>query len=397
MALSLESIYKPVNDFFTQKFKFNKKDNVIFVLEQSGTPINKKDFMPPNNPEEIFSDLVNEIPQIANNGMNVSFISNNIDDTYEQVLNALPFWTNKSSELEKQSIEDNYAKIWMQAKKDWEVSKRVKGGGIADTFLFSEPSPLNWIDNDSNIWETHKIEIKESKGNSIKNPNHQILKIRMNDAQLSNLLTEAVHSKSSKSKKLSKPFLKVNAKMFNPKTKVIDHRKITPRKVVPLKERERTNKTVFGKKFSTAFHHLKFNEKILVKNYIKEKSPTKPIQTNKVNISFKYCTIRIRRDWFSEGICNINKAWYIPGMDKGSLTNPEIGAFTHLSIAFVAVKNLKITANWSDIDKEGLKNITSFGPFDVNDLNINENGSLSREGIQIIGWMLQKTPVLPPN
>ena len=156
-------------------------------------------------------------------------------------------------------------------------------------------------------------------------------------------------------------------------------------------------RTAVGLKFSKAFHGLRLNEKILVKDFIKKESPSKAIKTNDINISFEFCVVNIRRKWFNEVICNINRSWYIPGIAKGALTNPEIGALTHLPVAFLAVKNLNITANWDNLDKKELENVVSFGPFDINNQNIKEKGSLSHDGIQIIGWMLQKLPELPPH
>ncbi|MEH6407504.1 MAG: hypothetical protein V7767_09500, partial [Leeuwenhoekiella sp.] len=119
-------------------------------------------------------------------------------------------------------------------------------------------------------------------------------------------------------------------------------------------------------------------------------------QTNSVNISFEYCVVEIKRHWFNKTLCNLITSWYIPGLKKGSLNNPDIGGLSYLPIAFVAVKKLKITANWAGADKESLEQATSFGPFDVKS-NIEEKGSLIQEGIQVIGWMLQKLPDLPPN
>jgi hypothetical protein len=84
-------------------------------------------------------------------------------------------------------------------------------------------------------------------------------------------------------------------------------------------------------------------------------------------------------------------------MTKGQLTTDDNsgGNIPVLPIAFVAIKELSIEANWSETDIEISKNATDFGPFEVDSQII--NNKLSHEGIQIIGWLLQKMPDLPPN
>jgi len=420
MALSLESIYKPINDFFLKKFNSNTKNPVIFKLETSGTTINDQDFLIENNPEEEFSDLVNRIPVVIEEEINLNFLSNNIDVTYEQVLSALPFVPEKFDVKERESIKEGFIKILAKAKRNYnENYSRVRGGGIADTYRLSKASPLNWVNKDNNIWETQKFELKEKDLNTNKKTQDiQVLKMRMNDKQLGKVMPIFKMSKTITKKRrkaylnkfkpifLSKSIKKNSNKESHSKFLHRDNSaKMTPLKstsqnLKPLKRGVKSvkyNKTALGMTFSAQYAKLKLNEKIVVKDYIKKHSPSKPILTNGINISFDYCVIKIQREWLSEGMCNINKSWYIPGMKKGALNNPEIGSFTHLPIAFVAVKSLKITANWLDIDKNKLQNVTSFGPFDVKHQTINEKASLTREGIQIIGWMLQKMPVLPPN
>ena len=72
-----------------------------------------------------------------------------------------------------------------------------------------------------------------------------------------------------------------------------------------------------------------------------------------------------------------------------------MGKISSLPIGFVVVKNLSIEANWSDLDKKLSGEITDFGPFAVRSEII--NNKLSFDGIQIIGWLLQQLPDLPPN
>ncbi|TFV94895.1 LysM domain-containing protein [Leifsonia flava] len=66
-----------------------------------------------------------------------------------------------------------------------------------------------------------------------------------------------------------------------------------------------------------------------------------------------------------------------------------------IPIAFVAIRNLQIAADWSDVDKTRLETAMSWGPFDVSS-SVGRN-ELTQPGLQILGWMLQRVRALPPN
>jgi len=423
MALSLESIYKPVNDFFIDKFKTENDAPVTFGIQKNASVIDKEDFMNMNDPKEEFSDFVNKIPHLDENG-NVIFLMNSIDLTYRQILNALPYVPDYYNKTEQENIEQIFIKAKAKAIKKWETAELVRSSGIADSFRYSDASPINWYDNKTENWEKRVFEIQGSSNETkdLKNKaNFQVLKIRLSDEQLGKAMPMLAKAKPPKAVEMSNKAFIMNPimtipstiKFSKPKSKSIiglqknsfkmNAKLFSRPTIVPInvsrkkKNRNKTKKTQMGMVFSNSFHQLRLNQKILVKDYIKSVSPTKPVNTNKVSISFEYCMISIRRPWFSEVLSNINKSWYIPGIAKGELTDPKTGGLSHLPIAFVAVKNLNIRANWKNTDKKELEKATSFGPFDINNHDLNEKGSLSHDGIQVIGWMLQKLPTLPPN
>lgn len=421
MGITLESIYKPVNDFFLNTFKNDADAPVEFRLQQYATVVNEEDFEDLNSTDEMSSDLVNEIPYVDDKGLNVVFTPNNIDTVYEFILSALPFFDESLSDDEKEAVHDSFVRTKAKVLRDWETYSHVRGNGITDLYRLTNLTPSNWFDSESNIWEKREFEIKEPEitvDSKQSNAHLNILKVRMTDAQLINVLPMLNVSKQVKPQELklqavqmqptffAMPFLANKVTPPKPKRIIRDHRTIQKpilaarmnikQKPQPIKETT-VQRTAIGLKFSKAFHGLKFNEKIAVKDFIKEKSPSKAIKTSGVSIRFEYCVVNIKRGWFNEVFCNINRSWYIPDLDKGALSHPKIGALTHLPVAFVAVKDLNISANWNGLDKKELENAVSFGPFDINNQNIQEKGSLSHKGIQIIGWMLQKLPELPPR
>ncbi len=64
-------------------------------------------------------------------------------------------------------------------------------------------------------------------------------------------------------------------------------------------------------------------------------------------------------------------------------------------MGFVAVKGLSIQAPWTPDDIANLEQSVQFGPFNFDSKVV--NGAIGHDGIQIVGWMLQALPDLPPN
>ena len=85
----------------------------------------------------------------------------------------------------------------------------------------------------------------------------------------------------------------------------------------------------------------------------------------------------------------------MPGIAKGEATAPGPGNLPLLPVSFLAIKNLVVEADWGDADIAISQKVTDFGPFKVG-AKI-ENNKLSHAGLQIVGWMLQRMPALPPR
>lgn len=62
----------------------------------------------------------------------------------------------------------------------------------------------------------------------------------------------------------------------------------------------------------------------------------------------------------------------------------------------LVVKNVNITANWSQEDLARIQGTAAaLGPFSLVNYKFN-NGALSAPGMQIIAWVCQVMPALPP-
>ncbi len=148
-----------------------------------------------------------------------------------------------------------------------------------------------------------------------------------------------------------------------------------------------------GKKVSLA-------DSIMVKSVLNQQLPNKPASndTSGFSISFRVCRVNIDRHWFNLTLLN-TKNWYMFGTVAGEYStgsaeaNP--GMFPFVPVSFIVISNLKITANWSQQDKDTFSKSVSFGPFDIRNGTFNQN-TIEVKGLQILGWISKLMPVLPP-
>src|SRR5262249_9582151 len=76
----------------------------------------------------------------------------------------------------------------------------------------------------------------------------------------------------------------------------------------------------------------------------------------------------------------------------------DSGLLPVLTSGFVAIRNLKISSNWSNNDLQAMQGSASLGPFSlVGRTYAAGTGTLTAPGIQIIGWFCEALPVLPPD
>jgi len=125
-----------------------------------------------------------------------------------------------------------------------------------------------------------------------------------------------------------------------------------------------------------------------------------PITSNSIDISFEHCIVTLDRPWFPDTFLMLRN-WYLPEYAKGEFSNntgaQDPGLMPALATGFVAVRNLKISSQWSAQDATVVQGAASFGPFSLLGRSYDSgSGTLSCAGMQIIGWFCAALPVLPP-
>ncbi len=127
--------------------------------------------------------------------------------------------------------------------------------------------------------------------------------------------------------------------------------------------------------------------------------PAKPAgSSDGFSISFRYCRVNIERSWFKLALLKM-KGWYMFGTQAGEYStgsgNNNPGMFPLLPTSFIAIRDLRITANWSQQDRQNLDQATALGFFDIREATLNAN-TLEVKGLQVLGWISSLTPQLPP-
>lgn len=117
-------------------------------------------------------------------------------------------------------------------------------------------------------------------------------------------------------------------------------------------------------------------------------------------VSFDYCMVRFDRPWWAE-VLLLSHQWKIDGYQPGDIASGSAshptGPVTLITIGALVVRKLWIKAQWSDSDRAAIASATSLGPFCIAGADYDsQSGQISRDGVQVIAWLCQVPPVLPP-
>lgn len=128
-----------------------------------------------------------------------------------------------------------------------------------------------------------------------------------------------------------------------------------------------------------------------------ESAHTQSVESKELSVSFEYCLVDIDRPWLSHTLLQ-TKGWYVPGYESGELSkgtaDDNTGILPALPIAFIVVKDLKISG-WNQSEQKHVEDSVALGPFSLLDRKI-DGTSLTWSGMQIIGWISQVMPLMPP-
>jgi len=117
--------------------------------------------------------------------------------------------------------------------------------------------------------------------------------------------------------------------------------------------------------------------------------------------------VSINRPWLDLSLLTLSR-WSLPGRAPGSLSDGVVdsgrpGLLKWIPIDLIAIRDLQITARWSDDDAVAVRKVlesdapSDLGPFRVDPRGTTfSDGTLQTRGIQIFGWLVALVPAAPP-
>jgi hypothetical protein len=133
---------------------------------------------------------------------------------------------------------------------------------------------------------------------------------------------------------------------------------------------------------------------------VRTQSRPQSVTSSSMELHFRYCMVTARRPWLSSAFLTARN-WFVPRMRAGDIasgTGLGKGLFEVMPTAALCVRDLRISAAWSAKDRAVLPATTKFGPFSLIGSKLDaDRASLLCPATQIIGWVVEPMPNLPPN
>jgi hypothetical protein len=400
MALSLEGIYKPLNDFFLSHFRTDADSVVQFRFDQFGSLVSDEDFLDPRQPQagyspaiarEKFSELVNHIPIEQSDGLHVFLSLNAIDSAYffRVVQPSIPVVPADADGAARDAVVGAFSTLKADAQQRWQNIAAESSTGLMVSFKPTLATPEQWYDkNDQANWTSQSFDIGDPSPAPPTAPPPPVWKLKLEDAKFQTILQRADVPVAVAQPAAVAPAA-LAARALRPAFMTA---RFAPIAAATIAAPAVAAPDGVVRRFRT----LDLEKRIVVGQALAAAQPTQPAATNRISIAFDYCLVKAQRPWFSDALVN-DRSWCIPGVPKGELTAPDPTAVSLrlVPIAAVVIKNLTIEANWSSADVEAAKNATDFGPFKIGGEVV--NNKLTHPGLQIVGWLVQRLPDLPPN
>lgn len=439
MALSLDAIYKPFNEFFTQKFAADGAP-ASFRFARVPRAFADADFILPTQPDagpsaavaaELFSIVVDRIMQLDDDGQTVWQAPSRISDLYcDEILGpaiaCVP--PDVIDDTERQADIDAFVATKADALRleNNKAASLLQGPGVQ--FYPATAEPASWWDRTHDgVWTHYSFDVEGAvSGPAPGTPTQpNLLRLKVSDAALGTILNVDKPPPAGGAPTYRLPpaaIAKFAAVAAASAPAGVTERPIMMRAEVPAARRaiwagaasrigggviapEQPTPTPAPAPTAPAFdrHDLLIRtlraaplaERLDVESVIVQDAPHEPVVTNNATISFSYCVVTIDRSWFHEAFVR-NPFWKVPGQAKGQLSANDGHGLAVLPVGFIAIKDLSIKAPWTPEDISNLEQSVQFGPFNF-DSTVDANGAIGHAGIQIVGWMLQDMPDLPPN
>lgn len=422
MAVDTNNLIQNVCDYFVNLYNSSKGDgsgSTFLSFQKVGPPITQSDFKLPGQSgfsqalaTEYFSHVANYVPCLTGTAQDTA---KTVDDFYQMILLGAQPVSAADADL------NFFAQLKSVAQKKFDdMTLRSLSGEFEYHPCY--PDPMDWYDP-SNVgnWITHTFSMEKPAPPGTPPPSpvagaSAVWRIGPSPAHIATAVQSypKIAVKMTPTVRQALPITKA-APMTAAKPVIKSMAHAAPVAPSALAAHIATpaafSKTVVAKPMvshvvSTSLYrtvvfdpNINIAERAALQRAILQHAPAKPVSSDKFSLSFSYCMVRVQRPWFYEPFL-FNKNWYIPSYKEGSFSTATIenndGVFPAIPIALVVIKDLAITANWSDSDAKVAQNAMAFGPFSLAGSRF-ENNTLSCTGMQVIAWIFNVLPFLPSN
>jgi hypothetical protein len=131
-------------------------------------------------------------------------------------------------------------------------------------------------------------------------------------------------------------------------------------------------------------------------------SETQEVKSQNVQMDFSCALITLERSWILADIFDNAGLWYAlmhkaGHYSNGANTSDNSGTLRAIAKAMIVVKDLSITAQWSEEDRKAAVSSLGIGSFNASTSYFNSanQNQLVAPGVQVIGWVCEVLPKMP--
>lgn len=391
MDVTIDELAADLQAFFAERFPpdgGNGPGSVFLVFDNLGTPLESEDFSGALFSQQRAAQLADQVPHPAGLAKGCYLPSSGT---------RLSRWYGEAIEGSTPLSGDEPAFSSFTAKRQeairlLEQNKLILAGGgpnpvgIHDMYYATQMTPADWDNPASDTWQSYRLDSQDrppERGQVPPPPDRaRIMKapwrIRSTDPELAQ---PTAAGNLQRVRDLDRRVM-----IESPRLEPI--RELGPIHQVPTPLPDPRRRLILSKILGRPAPEIVIHE-----------TSTAPVTSSGFRVSFQYCLVRFDRPWWDDVF--LTAQWKIPGRPRGEistgLADGPFGVMTLVTVGMLVVKDLLITATWSDADETLLKRGISFGPFSVSGAHFDAlKGEISRSGMQVIAWLCQVPPVIPP-
>jgi len=418
--MDINNLIENVRSFFIEQYKNAEKSNLFISFEPLGSMIDPSDFKEGDDDinqikaTEQLSILGDRLPQIDD-----VFLpgTSRLSDSYDELIKSAVFTGIKINAEDKSDYIARFTEIKSESGFKLEEAKKASIQTPEGSYLPVYGYPKKWYDPKSAFWVNKTFSAKESdtapppvppvrkplnfgwRTKVVANTEHVEADTAPTAFQHLSKLSTIEMLRSAK-KEDSTPIRSAQlmrtlrpgsffATAASPVVKEASEVKpLSPSPVIELKS-------------FNLLKNVNLAERVNLINAIVKNDTTAvaPVHSNEFSMSFDYCLVYLDRPWFNTSFFHYANMWFCLSLKEnffssGTKDETNTGVLKCIPTAMILIKDLRISAAWTDDDKTNAANSIGLGFFNINKSEF-INNELVTPGMQIIGWMCEVMPKIP--